>query len=160
MRICAHLLTRFDMSVTVRAATSDDLATLFALEQAAFQDAWSEGALRSHMETDGAYATLAILDGEVVGYLLGNCLPPIGGVREGELYRIAVLEAARGRGIGRTLLSSFLSALDICFLEVRDGNTAAISLYESAGFALCTIRPRYYKNPTEDARIYRYERQE
>jgi ribosomal-protein-alanine N-acetyltransferase len=36
---------------------------------------------------------------------------------------------------------------------VRRSNEAARRLYESAGFTLAGIRPRYYRNPEEDALI-------
>ena len=40
------------------------------------------------------------------------------------------------------------------YANVRVSNTAAISLYESAGYRLDGVRPGFYRNPTEDAAIY------
>ncbi|MFC2620031.1 MAG: ribosomal-protein-alanine N-acetyltransferase, partial [Pauljensenia sp.] len=37
------------------------------------------------------------------------------------------------------------------FLDVRPSNAAAISLYESRGFVEIGRRPRYFRNPVEDA---------
>jgi ribosomal-protein-alanine N-acetyltransferase len=39
-------------------------------------------------------------------------------------------------------------------LEVRISNTAAITLYENAGFVRDGVRPAFYRTPTEDAAIY------
>lgn len=137
----------------VRAAKSEtDLALLTALEAATFRDPWHEGELRSHLCSTTA-VTLLCFDEEkrAVGYLLGACLPP-----EGEVFRVAVIPDARGCGIGRKIVLSFLDILDmrgadVCFLEVRESNTAARALYASLGFVPVGLRKNYYKNPTEHA---------
>ena len=72
---------------------------------------------------------------------------------EADLMHIAVREDARGRGIGRQLLEKAIDAageMPIA-LEVREGNTRAISLYESHGFKKESIRKNYYHG--EDAVI-------
>jgi ribosomal-protein-alanine N-acetyltransferase len=38
-------------------------------------------------------------------------------------------------------------------LEVREGNLAAIKLYEKAGFVSTGKRKAYYRDPDEDARL-------
>ena len=86
------------------------------------------------------------------GYLIGRIL---GG--EAELLRIGVLPAHRGKGTGRRLLTDFLTAcikkkVERVFLEVRESNTVARSLYESTGFVCRSTRRNYYGN--EDAMIY------
>ena len=40
-----------------------------------------------------------------------------------------------------------------CFLEVRSRNSAAIALYEKAGYEYISTRRNYY--PDDDAAIYR-----
>ena len=57
-------------------------------------------------------------------------------------------------GVAQKLLDEVFSALDnIAFfhLEVREGNFAAISLYEKNGFLKDGLRKNFYKNPTENA---------
>ena len=77
---------------------------------------------------------------------------------EGELGNIAVAPAWRRRGIGRWLLDWALEkayergAVRI-FLEVRASNRLAQELYESRGFLQVGLRRRYYRAPTEDARV-------
>jgi ribosomal-protein-alanine N-acetyltransferase len=44
---------------------------------------------------------------------------------------------------------------DSVFLEVRESNVAARSLYEKAGFEQEGRRKSYYTNPMEDAVLYR-----
>ena len=89
--------------------------------------------------------------GEPIAYLLGRIIAP-----EGEIYRIAVREDKRQRGIGYRLLSYSLKTergrgLETVFLEVRSKNAAAIALYRAYGFTDIGIRKNYYKNPNDDA---------
>ncbi len=62
----------------------------------------------------------------------------------------------RGQGIGKALLTRILAQgkkLDAAaaFLELRAGNTIALSLYEKAGFVPVGKRRNYYSDPVEDA---------
>ena len=75
---------------------------------------------------------------------------------EGELLRIAVDPAVRGRGLGRKLLEAVTETagedgIQTIFLEVRESNRAAVNLYRSAGFREIGRRRGYYHNPPEDA---------
>lgn len=83
---------------------------------------------------------------------------PVGA--EWELENIAVAPAERRKGLGKQLLEALVVAArttnsEAVFLEVRDSNTAARSLYEKAGFELTGRRKAYYTNPPEDAILYR-----
>lgn len=142
---------------TIRGVKSEgDVALLTALESACFHDPWREGDIRSHLGGATAVSLLCFNQAsEAVGYLFGSCLPP-----EGEVFRIGVLPSARGGGIGRIIMSSFLDLLnragaDVCFLEVRESNAAARALYTSVGFETVGLRKNYYKNPTEHALVMR-----
>lgn len=81
------------------------------------------------------------------GFALGRIAGP-----EAELLTIAVTPAARGQGTGTALLADFHTeasargATDF-FLEVADGNTAAIALYAKAGYQQCGLRKDYYETP-------------
>lgn len=134
-------------------AKNEHIAWIAAAEARIFSDAWSEAALSSHLSLSTSRALLAVgEDGEALGYLLGCVIAP-----EGEVYRIATLPEHRRRGVGDALLSAFLGETEECFLEVRASNAPAIALYERHGFALIDRRKNYYKNPTEDAFIYKRE---
>ena len=81
---------------------------------------------------------------------------------EGELYRIAVDEKYRRRGLGRERLGFAAAALAerglrSFFLEVREKNLPARALYASLGFTECGVRKNYYKNPTDNAILMVYE---
>jgi ribosomal protein S18 acetylase RimI-like enzyme len=76
-----------------------------------------------------------------------------------ELLFIYSAPHARGRGIGKQLLSDLIkkvrknSAGAKIFLEVRSSNLIAIKLYEQMGFVKITTRSRYYSDG-EDALGY------
>jgi [ribosomal protein S18]-alanine N-acetyltransferase len=79
---------------------------------------------------------------------------------EWEIENIAVAGQARRRGLGTRLLGEFLRRVQsegatAIFLEVRESNHAARSLYEKWAFAESGRRPRYYTQPEEDAIVYR-----
>lgn len=81
---------------------------------------------------------------------------------EWELENVVVSSASRRRGIGRRLLKALLDAARqtdsaSVYLEVRQSNAAARALYEQAGFVLSGRRKSYYKDPQEDAILYRLD---
>jgi [ribosomal protein S18]-alanine N-acetyltransferase len=73
-----------------------------------------------------------------------------------ELESIAVAKSARRKGIGRALLNAIAewsrsSGAKKFELEVRAANESAIVFYERAGFLKEGLRPRYYRDPEDDA---------
>lgn len=71
-----------------------------------------------------------------------------------EVINIVVDYNYRRKGIGKKLLLyaiSYFDDLESVFLEVRESNVSAISLYEKNGFSVTSKRIKYYGN--EDALI-------
>ena len=138
----------------IRRGRETDIPFVCSLEERVFSDPWGEAAVASHIT--GGYLCLLIAEqaGEPLGYLLGSCIPP-----EGEILRVATLPEKRRQGVGEALCKHFLSFGDVAFLEVRKGNTAARALYEKLGFSMFGERKSYYKNPTEDACLYRRDKE-
>lgn len=76
-----------------------------------------------------------------------------------ELENIVVAEAFRRRGAGTGLLTEFVAQARTqrgsgIFLEVRESNHVARSLYRKAGFKETDLRKAYYSDPREDAIVY------
>jgi ribosomal-protein-alanine acetyltransferase len=93
--------------------------------------------------------------GRVLGFLVARHLAP-----EWELENIVVTSSARRQGHGNRLLSALLVTAHetnsaSVFLEVRESNSAARTLYEKAGFEQTGRRKSYYTDPLEDAVLYR-----
>lgn len=140
-----------------RPATPDDAPALHALELACFPDPWSESGLASALEPPHGWGLLAEGGQGVLGYLIGR---DVGG--SGEILNLAIAPGARRRGLGRTLLEQGLAAMTArgvteVFLEVRASNAAALALYQRAGFRVVGVRRRYYRSPSEDALVLRWE---
>jgi len=92
---------------------------------------------------------------KISGFLVARHLAP-----EWELENIVVAPSARRIGLGSRLLNALLANAretdsEAVFLEVRESNAAARSLYEKAGFEPTGRRKAYYTNPAEDAVLYR-----
>jgi ribosomal-protein-alanine N-acetyltransferase len=90
----------------------------------------------------------------VAGFIVAQYL----GV-EWEIENVAVLPAARRRGIGQRLIAELLTlaaneGAEAVYLEVRASNVAARSLYEGLGFKETGRRRDYYSVPAEDAILY------
>ncbi len=73
-----------------------------------------------------------------------------------EIDSFVVAEAMRGQGVGRVLLTEGLHiaqqrGVSRVFLEVREDNLPALSLYRSCGFAVIGRRKNYYREPRQNA---------
>ena len=74
---------------------------------------------------------------------------------EAELLTIAVDPVHQGRGIGTSLMTTWMSeAAKSCtsaFLEVASDNASAIALYTRQGFEIIATRTGYYHRPDSRA---------
>jgi ribosomal-protein-alanine acetyltransferase len=143
----------------LRRAGLADLDAIMAIERATFPaDAWSSSSMRAELRgPHGYYVVAAADDGALEGY--AGLLAPEG-AGQADIQTIAVVESARGRGVGRLLMSALLGeaerrgAAEI-FLEVRADNEPAQRLYESLGFERIAVRPHYYQPDNADAWVMR-----
>ena len=141
------------MSTQLRLATLDDLEALVDLEALTFpEDPWTPFMLADELMSPASrYWIAADESGAPIGY---------GGVKvagdQADVMTIGVAPQARGRGVGRAILDALLDwarqagAAEI-FLDVRPSNEGAIALYNSRGFVEIGRRPRYFRNPVEEA---------
>ena len=135
----------------IRRSIPDDATAIAEIEQNIFGDPWSRKDIFSYICSETGMCYTALIDGEVVGYIIGRKIIP-----EGEIYRVAVREDKRQRGIGYRLLSYAMKTergegVETVFLEVREKNIPARSLYRAYGFREISVRKNYYQNPTENA---------
>lgn len=142
--------------IQIRRAEKEDVAFIAALEKATFSLPESESAF-SDMLAKADHILLVATEGDQqLGYIGAYTV-----CRESDILTIAVLPAARGRGIGSALLSALMQMLkdsgesDAIFLEVRQSNTPARALYTSLDFTEIGVRRGYYQNPKEDAILYK-----
>ncbi len=137
----------------IRRSRPDDATAIAEMELSIFPDPWGKKEIFSYICSDRGMCFTALEGDEPIAYIIGTKIPP-----EGEIYRIAVREDKRQRGIGYRLLSFALKSergagVETVFLEVRESNAPARALYRAYGFAEVSVRKNYYKNPAEDAVI-------
>jgi ribosomal-protein-alanine N-acetyltransferase len=91
----------------------------------------------------------------IIGFLVAHRVDA-----EWELENIVVAEEVRRRGFGMLLLHELIVHAKAehgvsLFLEVRESNRSARSLYRRAGFEETGLRKGYYSGPPEDAILCR-----
>ncbi|HYM05358.1 MAG TPA: ribosomal protein S18-alanine N-acetyltransferase [Terriglobales bacterium] len=148
------------MKLSIRAATVADLAAMMSLEKRAATAAhWSPGQYEALFGGSGPdrVALTMLEESRVQGFVIARVLGD-----EWEIENIAIAGTARRRGLGTRLLGELLDmararGAAAIFLEVRESNQAARALYEKWAFLESGRRPIYYKNPPEDAILYRLD---
>lgn len=141
----------------IRPAEQAELEAISRLERENFSFPWQLSDFERMCKSDDKMLLCAVLGGACLGYI-GLYILPDGA----EIMTLAVEPDARGHGVGTLLVSEAMRRLpcrgvQTVFLEVRVGNTAARALYEHCGFVLCGMRRGYYKEPAEDAALYRLD---
>jgi [ribosomal protein S18]-alanine N-acetyltransferase len=160
----------------IRPGTVTDIPQILSLEQQSpTAGHWTEQQYRQVFQPEGpprlmlvaaeasaeealvrrASSLSSVKGSRIQGFLVAHHLDS-----EWELENIVVAPAARHRGLGKRLLEALMDAAretnsSAIFLEVRESNTAARTLYEGSGFEPTGRRPCYYASPLEDAILYR-----
>ena len=145
--------------MTIRAATPADVPALLELERHAVTAAhWQEQDYQRLFQPGGERLALVLEEeGRVCAFVVGRDLG-----QEWEIENIAVAGPARRRGLGTRLLGELLDrararGAQSVFLEVRGSNHAARTLYEKWAFRESGRRRSYYRDPEEDALVYRLD---
>jgi ribosomal-protein-alanine N-acetyltransferase len=136
--------------------TVEDVDKIASIEKECFPDPWPKSAFQDIVESKDHGAFVAALDGKIVGY---GCYLII--VNEAHLTNLAVKPEFRRKAVARRILGYIMEIAErkeceYILLEVRPGNESAIAFYEQAGFKLLYRRPKYYRNPVEDALVMVY----
>ncbi len=120
----------------IRAARSDDVPAM-----AAFGPGWTADQIAEQLSNPDARLLVLELEGRVAGYAIGWAV-----ASETHVLEIAVIASLRRRGHGGRLWTALHEACGggAAFLEVRASNSAALALYERAGFQRVGLRRRYY----------------
>lgn len=151
-----------DARYHIRPARPTDAVELAAVERRCFTDPWSEGSFREALGATWTFGLVAEAEparAGVAGYLIAR---EIAGT--GEILNLAVAPESRRHGLGRALLDDGLRLLrqhkvGEVFLEVRESNVGAQTLYLMAGFRPVGQRRGYYRYPKEDALVLRLDLQ-
>ena len=145
-----------------RVLTENDVAALAELDALCFGKAWKEDAFRGDLcgsraaYYEGAFSS----EGKLIGFAGGVSL-----LEEGEINRVASHPLYRNRGIAGKCLKRVLDRMtekDVrsVFLEVREANRSAITLYKNSGFRVISKRKNYYQETGENALIMQWTGEE
>ena len=137
----------------IRPATQADLSPMAAIEADAMQGGWTPAQLQAELDNPRATVLVAQVGGRVAGHAVAWTVAD-----EVHILDVCVSTHARRQGLGSLLVAALLEiAPGPALLEVRAGNSGAIALYGSLGFAAVGTRPRYYRDG-EDAVLMTLER--
>lgn len=141
------------ISPSFRRLSAADAETVAQLEKECFTLPWTLDQCRAAL-TQKTFGAFGLFDGAtLVGYISVYHV-----AQEMEIVNLAVAAPWRRQGLGRRILRLLLQVahkmgMQSVSLEVRQGNAAAISLYQSVGFRRVGRRKAYYPDTGEDGLI-------
>lgn len=134
----------------IRESVFSDLISIHKISKSSLKNSWSLKSFEEDFNNMFSKYFSLIYKNEVIGFLSSWIV-----IDEVTITNIGILEEFRGNHLSKTLLNNLFSLYKNFnfFLEVRESNLIAISLYKSLGFLEIFKRDSYYKNPTENAII-------
>ncbi|MCB1826518.1 MAG: ribosomal protein S18-alanine N-acetyltransferase [Candidatus Competibacteraceae bacterium] len=121
-----------------------DLREVLAIEKRAYEFSWTESIFRDCIRVGYHCQVLETPHGFIQTYGVMSAA-----AGEAHILNLCVRPELWGRGLSRRMLEHLLelartAEVQSVFLEVRPTNTAAVRLYDSAGFCEIGLRPGYY----------------
>ncbi len=141
-------------NIIIEDIKEDDLLDVMEIEKEAFSDPWTIDMFYSELYNTFSHLWgVKDISGRLIGYI---CFWRV--VDEAHILNLAVHKLYRRKRIAsRILLLSIdywkKEGIKTVLLEVRRSNKAAQELYKKYGFNVIVSRPKYYKNPVEDALV-------
>jgi ribosomal-protein-alanine N-acetyltransferase len=142
--------------VSILWAGPEHAADLAELHKDLFEQPWDEDSVAGLLRHPGSISFLARLGRplQTAGFIIGQIAAD-----EAEILSLGVRKDRQRHGIGRRLVEALARAAKNAevrrvFLEVAEGNSAAIALYKGLGFVEVGRRKGYYARagtPPEDA---------
>jgi len=143
------------IEIHVSAAGPYDPPSMTAIHRECFVNAWNEATMAQFLASPNVLCLIGSVADDSGG-VVGGLLIARKAADEAELLTLGVAPACRHTGLGRALLEAAIAALrdsgDKClFLEVEEGNDAAVELYRSLGATAIGRRARYYEHGADAA---------
>lgn len=127
-----------------------DIKKASEIEAQNFSHPWRYEDFLKQSEDKSSLFLVAKQKGSVIGYISVSTV-----LDEASINTIAVEKESRRQGTAERLINKAVKRLmgscAFLTLEVRKSNTAAVSLYKKLGFEVVGERPRFYRDPDEDA---------
>lgn len=128
-------------------ASKQNLEEIIEIANEQFKsEAWTKSQFESEFEQNNRFFLVFTNENKVIAYLIAMINQD-----EVEILDIAVKSSFQGKGIASMLLNELFNKLqknnvNKCFLEVKEDNIKAISLYKKFLFKEIYIRKKYYKD--------------
>lgn len=146
------------MSILFKPMCKEHIQSVAQIEKECFSRPWSEDSF--YEELDNPFSlTIVAMQADDASVKCNNAVGFVNSrIVNGEVYinNIAVSKEFRRIGVGKGLLSALednvrKNKASFITLEVRESNSAAISLYSSLGYKTAGKRKKFYREPVEDA---------
>jgi ribosomal-protein-alanine N-acetyltransferase len=146
----------------VRRMREGDLPAVRAIETLSFSNPWSDNTFRGEIQNISISSPMVVVrkpgnpvvaDDPVVAYIV------YWQIRDDvQINNVAVHPDHRGLGLGEAMMRYAIAKVraagaSFVTLEVRQSNTAAVTLYKKLGFEILGTRKNYYTKPDEDAHV-------
>lgn len=135
------------MPIVIRQAMPSEAPILAAIHAQCFAKAWDAQAMSQFLGAPGCLTLIASqrADAPTQGFLIARAAAD-----EAELLTLGVLPSHRRNGLAKALLESAINMLRTAgtkslFLEVDEGNEAALALYRALGARRVGKRTAYYE---------------
>ena len=143
-----------DSRYFIRRMQENDLPAVRTIEALSFSNPWSDDTFRGEIQNTSISFPFVVVrrpGDEVVAYIVFWLIRD-----DVQVNNIAVHPDCRGLGIGEALMQFAIAKVRgegaaFMTLEVRQSNTAALTLYKKLGFEVLGTRKNYYTKPDEDA---------
>ena len=145
----------------LRALAFDDIDAVLVIQSASPEAAaWTRDSYEAICGGGPNRCIVAVRDEEPRAVVAFGCFRVL--APEAELLNLAVLPETRRQGVATMILREVMqlaaqAGAAKLFLEMRDSNAAASSLYTAFGFQPAGRRPGYYAHPSDAATIYRID---
>ena len=137
----------------IRRMTLEDIPAVVEIEKQCFSLPWSANSFEDSITREDTIFLVCEAEENITGYM-GLYLS----FEEASVTNVAVSPVFRKKGYGEALVENAKKAAkeagaECIFLEVRQSNQPALSLYKKIGFEELGIRKKFYEHPVEDAII-------
>ena len=124
--------------------TEKDFSQVVKSKNYGYQDEWNENMLNSAVKNANFYGLKIMQNGEMAGYIHYSF-----SIDALDINSVFVFPNFRKKGLGEKLIQEVIAEakskkIDKIFLEVRESNASAISLYEKLGWSVVGVRKKYY----------------
>jgi len=139
------------MTITLEDASLKYLDRVYEIEKECFdEEAFTKKQIALLLIDYNSISLIARENGEITGFIVGIVYPDRK-TFSGHILTIDVSPSHRRRGIGQRLLEEMESifiqrSVQVCLLEVREDNAAAISLYHKLRYKEIGRLENYYGN--------------